>query len=241
MSSSKGEGSSAHEVSELLPKHIFRLSLLGKDPKRTVEFEPDGNTIPVLFDTYDKMAEKLFSGSEDDETRLFALLHDQDDRNRLEHYFLPRFLLIAFLVQMPHMNVIEEIAKVKGEALTQAEIKIVEERMYYASKWLTMHAPEEFRYNLQDTTPTITEKFSYEQKKALKKVLHFVEQNDELDGESFHARLHEIRAEEDLEPKEFFSAIYQSFLGKDSGPKAGWFMSVLDRGFLTKRLTEVTS
>jgi len=41
------------------------------------------------------------------------------------------------------------------------------------------------------------------------------------------------------DPKDLFSAIYLSFLGKESGPKAGWFLSVLDRKFLEKRLEEV--
>jgi len=36
--------------------------------------------------------------------------------------------------------------------------------------------------------------------------------------------------------KEFFGAIYISILGKDSGPKAGWFLSVLPKEFLLKRL-----
>ena len=44
----------------------------------------------------------------------------------------------------------------------------------------------------------------------------------------------------EVEPKEFFSAFYLSLLGKDSGPKLGWFLSVLDKEFLEKRLEEVS-
>jgi lysyl-tRNA synthetase class 1 len=44
-----------------------------------------------------------------------------------------------------------------------------------------------------------------------------------------------------VEPKQLFSAIYFSILGKESGPKAGWFLSVLPKDFLIKRLKEVTA
>ena len=51
--------------------------------------------------------------------------------------------------------------------------------------------------------------------------------------------LHDIKKETEINPRDFFSAIYISFLGKNSGPKAGWFLSVLDKEFLEKRLGEV--
>jgi len=72
------------------------------------------------------------------------------------------------------------------------------------------------------------------------KVLEYIEVQKNIDGQEFHTKLHEIRKEIEIEPKDFFSALYLSFLGKESGPKAGWFLSVLDRNFLTKRLKEVT-
>jgi lysyl-tRNA synthetase, class I len=60
-----------------------------------------------------------------------------------------------------------------------------------------------------------------------------------LDGQELHTKLHDIKKESGIAPKELFSAIYISFLGKDSGPKAGWFLSVLDKDFLERRLEEV--
>jgi len=41
-----------------------------------------------------------------------------------------------------------------------------------------------------------------------------------------------------LTPREAFSAIYLAFLGKDSGPQAGWFLAALDREFVLRRLEE---
>ena len=44
-----------------------------------------------------------------------------------------------------------------------------------------------------------------------------------MTGESLHEQIYEVKELSGLTPKEFFSAIYRLFLGKDSGPKVGWF------------------
>ena len=53
MSSSKGEGSAAGDIVSLVPPHIFRLALFQKDINQQINFDPTGETIPVLFDLYD--------------------------------------------------------------------------------------------------------------------------------------------------------------------------------------------
>jgi len=60
-----------------------------------------------------------------------------------------------------------------------------------------------------------------------------------IDGQAMHSKLHEIKEATQINPKEFFEAIYLSVLNKKSGPKAGWFLSVIDREFLVKRFGEV--
>ena len=241
MSSSKGKGSSAKEISDLLPLELFRLALIGKDYKQAINFEPDGDTIPILYDTLDRLAEKYFENVEDDGARLFSLIHSPAERKNIKNRFLPRFSQIAFLAQMPHMNIEEEVEKIKGEPLTGSDKKEIKLRVEYANNWLKVYAPENYKYELQeDSIPKEASNLSNEQKQVLGKVLEYVKSERNLDGQELHSKIHGIRKESDIEPKELFSAIYLSFLGKESGPKAGWFLSVLDKGFLEKRLEEVT-
>tara|TARA_Y100000310_G_scaffold225067_1_gene227046 strand:+ start:56496 stop:58082 length:1587 start_codon:yes stop_codon:yes gene_type:complete len=240
MSSSKGKGSSAKEISDLLPKELFRLALIGKDYKQAIDFEPDGDTIPVLYDTMDRIAEKYFEDAKDDDARLFSLIHPPSERGNIERKFLPRFSQIAFLVQMPHMDIEKEVEKMKGSSLTNEDKKEISSRAAYAGNWLKAYAPEKYKYELQrDEVPKQASSLSDEQKQVLGKMLEYIKLQKDLDGQELHSKIHEIRKESGIEPKELFSAIYISFLGKDSGPKAGWFLSVLDREFLERRLGEV--
>jgi lysyl-tRNA synthetase class 1 len=240
MSSSKGEGSSAREIADLLPPSIFRLALLGKDINQAINFDPSGDTVPVLFDTYDRLAENYWSGVKDDNARLFELSHTKETHGKLINRFLPRFSQIAFLVQMKHLNLEEEVSRMKGEPLSKDDVKEFMERADYAKRWLKKYAPEDYRYELQETLPSTIANFSDIQKKALREILEYVEREKNLDGQETHTKLHEIRKALSIDPKDFFGAIYLSFLGKESGPKAGWFLSVLDRNFLKSRLAEVS-
>ena len=241
MSSSKGAGSSAREIADLIPPHILRLALFGKDINKQVNFDPAGDTIPVLYDTYDRLAAQYFSGTHDDFTRLFVLSHVPAMRTALLDRFLPRFSQVAFLIQMPHVDVETEVAKLKGSVLTVPDREELHSRMEHARRWLTAYAPEAFRFELKTQVPDEARNLSVLQKEALKKVLAYVEERKELEGQELHTRLHAIKDEVGISPQELFSAVYLSFLGKASGPKAGWFLSTLPRSLLEGRLKEVTA
>ncbi len=236
MSTSKGRGSSSKEMSSLVPPKIFRLSLLGKDINQAINFDPEGDTIPVLYDQYDKLAAGYWAGAKDDYARLFEFVH-------LEHKvpeptFLPRFSQVAFIVQMPHLDLEQEVARIKGSTLTEEDKKELEERALYAKRWLEAYAPEKFVFKLQDTLPEAAGALSDVQKKALTELLQYVEATEKLDGEAVHKKLHEIKEGQGIKPTELFSAIYLLFLGKSYGPQAGWFISALNKDFVIKRLKE---
>lgn len=237
MSSSKGSGSSARDIKDLLPRYIFRLAFFDKRPLLAINFDPSGDTVPVLFDRYDTLAEKYYSGERDDETRVFEMIHAQVPPM---HYRM-RFSLVAFMVQMPHLDIAEEAAKEKGSALTALEHEALNDRAHYARFWLQQYAPERYVYKLTtDAAPESTKDFTDMQKQALGEIKNFVHAHEQLDGAALHAELHRIKESLGIAPKDLFTAIYRTFLNRDSGPQAGWFLSVLPREFLLERLKQVS-
>jgi lysyl-tRNA synthetase class 1 len=239
MSSSKGQGSTAREIASLVPPHIFRLALIGKDINQQANFDPSGDTIPVLFDAYDKLAEKAWSGIEDDDVRVFDLIHPEGDARRAQKRFLPRFSQVAFIVQMPHMDPAAETAALKGSALAAEDLRELDERARYAKQWLAAYAPEKFRFELKQELPESARALSVLQKQALKEIAAYLE--NLRTGEELHAYLHELKSTLSIPPAELFSAIYLAFLGRSDGPKAGWFLSVLERDFVLRRLREASA
>lgn len=242
MSASKGEGSASRDIADLLPPELLRFLLLSKDPKTVIDFIPDGDTIPILYDNYDKMADAYFKNTEDDYERLFYLSHSPEQRKEIKKRFLPRFSQIAFLSQMPHMDILKEAEKIKEASLVEDDKKEIEYRKNYATNWLNKYAPEDYKYELQEKeTPQKAKELNLKQKEALRQLLAYIKSQTVLGGQLLHTELHKIKDETGINPRELFSAIYLSFLGKESGPKAGWFLSVLDKEFIEKRLKEVVS
>jgi len=59
---------------------------------------------------------------------------------------------------------------------------------------------------------------------------------DDADGQYYHLALYALKDELDMQPKEIFSALYRLLIGKTSGPRAGWFLSILPQDWLIARL-----
>lgn len=239
MSSSKGRGASAREMTDLMAPEILRLLMLYKKPNQAIEFVPDGDTVPFLYDTYDRFAQKYFEKDEGYESRVFTLLHPNNEE-KLKERFLPKFSQIVFLSQMPHLDPIEEIEKQEGIELNELDKKEIEERIKHAKNWLENSAPDSYIIEIKKEVTEEMKNFSDIQKEALGKLAEYVKSQDVLVGQSMHEELHKIKEETNIEPKEFFGAIYMSILGRSHGPKAGWFLSVLDKDFLSSRLEEVS-
>lgn len=232
MSSSKGRGSSAKDMADLFPPALLRLILIGKDINQQIDVDPEGDSVPRMYDWYDDLAERVREGIADDFTRLYALAQLPEDQAGLTSPWQLRFSQLSFIVQMPHLDLLTEAARIKGSPLSPEEETKLMERAQYARFWLEMYAPETARYVLQEEA--ITKEFSEAQKNSFKALLTFVD--EDRSGEEVHAFLHALKTDIPIAPKELFVGIYQLFLGRDSGPKAGWFLSVLPRDYILNRL-----
>ena len=240
MSSSKGRGSSASDIAALIPAKIFRLALLGKDINQQFNFDPEGDTIPVLYDQYDKLFEGYKTVKDDDYAKLFELIHPGRKLPNTDT-FMPRFSQVAFLVQMPHLDIEREVETLKGLPLTQTDKTELFERADYAKKWIEEYAPEKFVFKLQDSLPESAKNLSDAQKAALQELAIYIEKRAAMPtGEEIQHRLHEIKESSNLAPAELFGALYLAFLGKSFGPKIGWFLSVLEKDFVLQRLEEAS-
>ncbi|MDR3548503.1 MAG: lysine--tRNA ligase [Candidatus Pacebacteria bacterium] len=234
MSSSKGRGSSAKDMSDLFPPELFRLILIGKDINQQIDVDPEGDSVPRMYDWYDELATGVREGGEDDYARIYTLAQLPENQADVEAPWQLRFSQVAFIVQMPHLTLMKEAEAVKGSVLTEEEKRALEERAAYARFWLSTYAPERFRFVLQEFMPDVS--LTQSQKSALASLARYLDTPHT--GEEIHAFLHSLKTEIPIEPKELFTAIYRIFLNRDSGPQAGWFLSVLPHDFLQTRLKE---
>jgi lysyl-tRNA synthetase class 1 len=98
---------------------------------------------------------------------------------------------------------------------------------------LEIYAPAHLRFKLQEELPEI--KLGSNQVVFLANLARFMEETTG-DPETIHARIHELKDAHNLSARDAFQAIYLVLLGQTSGPKAGWYLTTLDRAWLTSRL-----
>jgi lysyl-tRNA synthetase class 1 len=145
---------------------------------------------------------------------------------------------------------------VKRAGYDTSNEKCIRELTDNVGNWLEMYAPDNAKFSVQEELPVSTAQLNDLQRAFLSSLSSILDKSDELNGEDYHnlvysakeagSELNTMMAEslnvdaESLEvnPKELFKAIYVSVLGQPSGPKAGWFLSSLEKDFLAMRFKE---
>ena len=237
MASSKGVGMPASEFAELLRPELARFTMVRPHFRQHVDFDPSGETIPLLYDEFDRAA-RAHAGREDDPdlARTFYYAHASEPRADV---FRLRFTRVAHLGQIPSANLEAEAERGKGAPLTDEDRRELEARIADARRWLKTYAPEAYRFEVQATLPPAASRLSPEQRAFLAALVPLI--GEMPDGDSLHGVIHDLKGELGLTPKAAFGAIYLAFLGKESGPQAGWFLAALDRRFVINRLLEASA
>jgi lysyl-tRNA synthetase class 1 len=221
MSSSKGVGLNGEELLEVLTPEVARFLMIKTAPQTAVEFAPYGtNTIPDLYDAYQRAYEAYSDHSDELLARAFEL-------SQLDEFKKPptvRFSTLAQWVQMPNME-----EKIRDEGL--------EEWAKYARVWVERFAPESDKFLIAKETPEAAKQLSEIQKSYLKQVAEELPLDG--DAEAFQKRLYELSKEMGVPSKDAFGAIYTALIGKTSGPKAGWLILSLEKDFIRERFTSL--
>jgi lysyl-tRNA synthetase class 1 len=244
MSTSKGTGASASRMAEVVPPEQLRLLFLRPRPNQAINFDPDGtDAIPRLFDESDRLAAAT-AGHEvrgelpADAPKLFAasLVDPASDVAATAALHRPPFNHLALLVQVPGVDVAERTAAEKGDALTDAERALLDERVTAARVWLEAYAPERVRVAVQDELPPAVTELDDPQRAFLAALDARLAADVAWTGEALQNDIFEAARGVELPAGRAFAALYLAFLGQPSGPRAGWLLASLDRALVVERL-----
>jgi lysyl-tRNA synthetase class 1 len=250
MSTSRGQGAAAHTIAEVLPPEQLRFLFLRPRPSQVIDFDPEGDTIPRLFDEFDRIAAAT-AGHEvkgelpADHERLFAysLLGESPDVQGEASAFRPAFAHLALLLQIPGVDIEERMMAEKGSALTELERTVLAQRIASARAWLDSYAPERARLAVRrDAVPAEVAGLGADQRSFLAALAAAAEAEKPGSGDAWQALIFRIAGEtvgesgEPLPSGRAFGALYLAFLGRANGPRAGWLLASLEPAFVVERL-----
>ena len=257
MSTSKGRGTPATLIAEVVPPEQLRLLFLRPRPNQAIEFDPDGtDAIPRLFDEFDRLGDAIAGRDVKGELPLgfanvfrYSLLDPNADYEAEAARFRFAFSHLATLIQIPGVDIVDAAAQEKGERLDDVERASLEMRAVAARRWLEHFAPDDAKIEVQPTLPAEAATLD-EQDRAF--LGAFRERAKELaadrggpagpavaaGGDAWQAAIFETATEGGLKPGRAFRALYLAFLGRPNGPRAGWLLAKLDAEFVIQRLRE---
>lgn len=248
MSTSKGRGAAAHVMADVLPAELLRFLFLRPRPNQAIEFDPEGDTIPRLFEEFDRIAAATAGREVKGELpphheRLFAATLTRPDIDVVSEAaaFRPAFAHLALLLQIPGVDIIARMAAEKGSDLTIREVEILEERMHAASRWLETYAPERARLVVRrERLPDEARELGEDQRVFLGALALAVTEasTPPSSGDAWQAEIFRVTQEAAMPPGRAFGALYLAFLGRTNGPRAGWLLASLEPAFVIARLRE---
>ena len=137
------------------------------------------------------------------------------------------------------MDVLARVAAEKGAPLTDAERAELDTRLASVRRWLEAYAPERARLEIRrDALPTEAELLRPEQRAFLRALGRAAHGDAPATGEQWQSAIFAVAAEHGIDARAAFNALYLSFLGRANGPRAGWLLASLERGFVIARLGE---
>ncbi len=224
MSSSKGNVLSIKDMLEVVPPDILRYLILRRPPKKSIVLDTG---LPLLrfIDEYDQVA------SEEESKRA----HELSTIRESPPIGVPYRHLVS-VVQIARNDPDEVLKALKRSGYDVSHRDEILARAEYARRWLDRFAPQDAKFELQESLPDEAKDLSEGQKKALAALANSLKEG--MSGEEIHQLLYTIKDQFGLEPKDMFEAIYLALLGKPRGPRAGWFLSALDTEFLRQRFQE---
>lgn len=231
MSASKGTGLDAAEGSRVMPPEVLRYFILRAAPSRRLYFDPINGVIQ-LMDEYAAFAAKP-DKTESDEQLLYLCTRGLDHKTVSRVPFSHLVASYQAALRDP-AKTLAVISRTEHADVVEEESEIIHAELRFIDEWLERWAPEEAKFTLQET---VSGAYTEQQKAFMTQLADKIASAPkDADGSWFHEAIYSFKDSSGLAPKELFTTLYQVTIGKDSGPRAGWFLSMLPRDWLISRL-----
>jgi lysyl-tRNA synthetase, class I len=232
MSKSGGDTITAAQLLDMLPPEIVWYFMLRLPPEKQLFFD-EGETLMRLVDEY---SELLAKPDKTDAEKQLINLCSYGVAERTVSNIPFSHLVASYQASLKDADMtIDVIKRTEHADVASEQAAVIKNELRFIDKWLEKYAPDDIKFSLADTVNT--EQFSGPQKQFMANLAHkIVDAPEDADGEWFHKVIYDLKEESGLQSRELFITLYLVLIAKTSGPRAGWFLSILPRDWLVARL-----
>ncbi len=231
MSKSAGDTVDLEQLLKVLPPEVVWYFVIRYEPDKQLIFDEGAGVVRLI----DEFAELLAKPSKsDDEQQLIELCTQNLDIAISSVPFSHLVASYQAALKDP-AKTLEIIKRTEHGSLAGSQQEIIKKELAFIDQWLNNWAPEDIKFELREKVDP--KEFDAEQKSYLQALAEKIAAAPEsADGDWFHKAIYEFDPTPNMPKPELFTTLYKALIGKESGPRAGWFLSILPRDWLIKRL-----
>jgi len=226
MSKSVGNVLTPADALEVMPAELLRYFVVKNRPGRTLIFD-SGMGLVKLIDEFAQERESAAAG--------VAYARAVTKAETISDVAFNHLVAVYQTAQGEVPRVKRILERTGYEAVVREQWPVIERELTFVGNWLDKYAPDSVKFEVRKELPEV--ELSAEQRVFLSRLADAVEAKA-LDGQEMHDAIYAAAQGAGVKGGQAFTAIYSVILGQNSGPKAGWFLSELDRDWLVKRLRD---
>ena len=236
MHSSTGINIPASDMVEFAPPEILRFLIVRSQPGRHIDFDP-GLGLLNLIDEYEKYEDAYFKQEEagnDDSRRIYEL--SRIHTGKMEDLISFRHLIT--LVQI-YPKEDQMLVAIRRNGYNHATITPeLSSKIKVVKAWLGKYAPDQVKFSILplDGAVSLDDREKGMIREFCRRIAGMEWQPDQI-----HNGIHELIKSSEFDTKEGFSVFYKVLIGKDKGPRLGYFLSNMDRKWVETRFEKVIS
>ncbi|HLH86747.1 MAG TPA: lysine--tRNA ligase [Thermoplasmataceae archaeon] len=238
MHSSTGLAIAASDMVEFAPPEILRFIIARVNPSRHIDFDPSLGLLNMI-DEYERYRQAYYGlekvQDHEDARRIYEL-------SRINQNEGPVKVSYRHLIMLAQIYKTSEalLAALRRSGLSENDIPSdIREKIRVMRNWIERYAPDSVKFSLVESGYT-GQPLDLKQREILRM---FLERMGRIawEPDAIHNEVHEIVKQAGADPGTGFAAFYNVLIGKDRGPRLGYFLSSLDRNFVRRRIDDAIS
>ncbi len=240
ISSSKGDVIALKDVLEIYEPEMVRWLFASTRPNTEFAISFDLDVLNI-YEEFDKN-ERLYFGKEksdanqeliDKEKRMYELSMIEQPK---EFPLQPSIRNLMNLIQIYEFDLKKVEATFKNEVKNNWDKNRVKNRTACVANWLRKYAPDEFKFKLNETIPSMQLKAN--EKEAVALILNALEKK-KMSDDDLHQEFYAIMKKTGVEMKDFFKMMYKILISKEKGPKLAGFINAIGTDRVIKLLKRI--
>lgn len=233
MSKSAGDTVTAIDLLRLLPAEVVWYFVMRYAPAKQLFFD-EGDTLIRLVDEFGALLANPDKTADEQQLLELCLVGVQEptvSRVPFSH------LVASYQAALRNADrTLEVIGRTEYADEVKQNGETIRRELRFIDAWLDRSAPDEVKFALAESFDPDT--LEPVERDFLHKLGALVaDAPADADGAWFHDAIYSLRDASGLSPKQMFSVLYRALIAQESGPRAGWFLSMLPREWLVQRLS----